>query len=248
MPMTDEELLAAACPRINALGAAFMFAPSTVARGEEFGLDVVRFYGIGRGGLLGDVDPAVVYSAFGYFNPELVAGLLASAREKVASREAGLAYLECAADFGRERFAVVDLDAFCAAAGAVNDAAHPVGLSLYAAVAAEPLVDDAAGRAGQLLYVLREYRGSAHLAAIRAVGLSDKIAHFIKRPQEIELFGWPDDGSIVPTDHDRALMIDAERLTDVIVGPAFCVLDDTGRHALVDGLRALGTALAAPAP
>lgn len=221
-----------------------MFAAPTVARGETFGLDVVHFYGMGRGGLLGDVDPAVVHSAFGYFNPDFARTLWTSARAKIEPRPAGLAYLECAAEFGRRRFAGLDLDAFCAAAGAVNDAADPVGLALYAAVAAEPLADDAPGRAGQLLYVLREFRGGAHLAAIRAAGLNDVVAHCISRPNELGLFGWPDDGSIVVTDRDREAAVEAERMTDVIVGPAFAVLDEVGRRALVDGLVAIEAALA----
>ena len=245
--MTDEELLAAACPPINRMGAAFMFAPPTVALGKSLGLDVFQFYGIGRGGLLGDVDPAVVHAAFGYFNPEFVRSLWSAAREHITPREAGLAYLDCAAEFGRARLAGLDLDAFCAAAGAVNDAADPVGLALYASVAAEPLVDDPPGRAGQLLHALRELRGSAHLAAIRAAGLSAKVAHCIKRPKEIAMFGWPDDGSIVITDQDRERLADAEAMTDTIVGPAYAVLDQAGRTALVDGLGAIKTALATAA-
>ena len=41
---------------------------------------------------------------------------------------------------------------------------------------------DVAGRAMQLLTVLREFRGSAHLLAVRAAGLDAKTAHFIRRP------------------------------------------------------------------
>ena len=59
-------------PDRSALSAAvFYFAPSTVAVGKEHGLDGFRFYFLGRGGVLGDVESQVVASAFGYFEPGL---------------------------------------------------------------------------------------------------------------------------------------------------------------------------------
>ena len=41
---------------IGPIGAAFYFHPDTVARGKEAGLDGFRFYILGRGGVLGDVE------------------------------------------------------------------------------------------------------------------------------------------------------------------------------------------------
>ena len=102
--------------------------------------------------MLGDVDSAVIASAFGYFNPTLVATMWDAARTVLAPRAAGHAYMECAAAFGRRTFGPLEgLDAFCAAAGAVNDAADTAGLALYAGITTEPLVDDPAGRAMQLV-------------------------------------------------------------------------------------------------
>lgn len=45
---------------IGTIGAAFYFHPDTLARGKAAGLDGFRFYILGRGGVLGDVEPAVV--------------------------------------------------------------------------------------------------------------------------------------------------------------------------------------------
>jgi hypothetical protein len=243
--MTPEELVAVACPKIADMGPAFYFAPGTVARGAELGLDVFGFYAIGRGGVLGDVEPAVVASAFGYFNPSLVATMWEAARKAVAPRDAGRAYMECCADFGRATFgAVTGLDAFCDAASAVNDAADPIGLSLYAGIAAEPLVDDEPGRAMQLVSVLREFRGSAHLIALRASGLDAKTAHHIRRPDAGAMFGWSEDDAPLITAEDRATWAIAEQLTDRIVLPAYAVLDEGGRQALLRGLEAMESALA----
>jgi hypothetical protein len=243
--MTPEELVAVACPKISDMGWAFYFVPETVARGEELGLDVVSFYVLGRGGVLGDVDSAVIASAFGYFNPTLVATMWDAARTVMAPRDAGHAYMECSAAFGRRTFGQLEgLDAFCVAAGAVNDAADHTGLALYAGIKTEPLVDDVAGRAMQLVTVLREFRGSAHLIALRSSGLEAKTAHHIRRPNDGALFGWSEDDAPTITAEDRATWAIAEQLTDRIVLPAYAVLDEAGRQALVTGLGALESALA----
>jgi hypothetical protein len=243
--MTPEELVAAASPKIGALGSAFYFLPETRARGEELGLSGLRFYFLGRGGVLGDVEPAVVRSAFGYFAPGLVEKMWRSAMEVVPPRQAARAYFEACADLGRRRLAdLPDLDAFCAAAGAVNDAADDTALAVYAGIAAEPLAEDIPGRAMQLVTVLREHRAGAHLLAVRAVGLSDVLAHAIHRPDDLASFGWKPDEVPAASEEDRARRAEAERLTDRIVTPAFAVLDDDGARALLDGLDAMEGALA----
>ncbi len=235
--MTPEETVAAASPKIRDLGPAFYFAPETLATGKALGLDGLRFYVLGRGGVLGDVEAPVVHSAFGYFAPALIEKMWSSAKAKVAPRVAGRAYTECGAAFGRSRFAALaDLDAFCAAADAVNDAADPVGLSLYSGIRAEPLADDFPARAMQLLTVLREFRGSAHLIAIRACGLDAKTAHYIRRPADVGMFGWSDDDAPSITDVEVAQLAAAEALTDRLVLPAYSALDAAGRDALISGL------------
>jgi len=99
--MTPQQLITAACPKIGALGSAFYFQPATLATGKEKGLDGFRFYILGRGGVLGDVEAPVITSAFGYFEPSLVARLWDSARAVVAPRDAGRLYMACCQEFGR---------------------------------------------------------------------------------------------------------------------------------------------------
>lgn len=244
--MSSEELVARACPIINDMGWAYYFAPETVAKGKELGLDVFQFYFLGRGGVLGDVEPEVVASAFGYFNPSLVASMWNAGKQVMAPRDAARAHFECCAQVGRDRLGGLDgLDEFCAAAAAVNDAADPVGLALYAGFRAEPLVDDAAGRALQLTAVLRELRGSAHLLAVRASGLDARTAHFIHRPGDIGMFGWTEDDAPGMGERERTALATAEALTDDLVLPAFAVLDDAGHAALVAGLDRIQSALTA---
>lgn len=242
--MTTDELLAQAAPIIGGLGSAYYFVPETLAVGKEQGLDGMRWYLLGRGGVLGDVHSDVIASAFGYFNRPLVAKLWNTAKEVVAPRAAGTRYHQCAADFGRAKFAgVAGLDAYNAAAEKVIAAANPAGLALYAGIAAEPLADDAPARAMQLTAVLREFRGSAHLAAVLAAGLSVEVAHFIKRPDMYKGFGYDDANPPTVTDADRAALDEAERLTDRIVRPAFSALSDAEGQALLHGVTAMKAAL-----
>lgn len=241
--MQPMELVNTACPKIAGLGAAFYFDKATLAKGKELGLDGFRFYFLGRGGVLGDVEPKVIRSAFGYFAPGLTDKIWNSAKERMAPRDAGRAYMACAQEFGRRVFADIDgLDAYCEAAGAINDATDLASLPLYAGASAEPLADDAPARAMQLTTVLREYRGSAHLAAIRVLGLDAAVAHAIKRPNDVETFGYGEAPAI--TDADRALLDEAEELTDKMVLGAYSAVDANGAAALVAGLEAMGAAVA----
>jgi hypothetical protein len=242
--MSPDDLVHAACPPIASLGSAFYFKPETLAKGKERGLDGFRFYILGRGGVLGDVEAPVITSAFGYFHPAMIERLWTSARQKMAPRDAGRLYLDCCRDFGRSRLgAIPHLDAFCAAAEAINAAAEPAGLALYAGISSEPLADDLPARAMQLITVLREFRGSAHLAAVIASGLTPQIAHYLKRPNDYAAFGWGDEPPVV-ADEDRANYERAEALTDRMVLPAYSAVDETGAGALVAGLTAIAPALA----
>jgi hypothetical protein len=244
--MTNDELIALACPIVNDMGWTFYFTADTMAKGAELGLDARQFYVLGRGGVLGDVEGSVVAAAFGYFNPRLISGAWTAGSALVAPRVAGRTHFACSAAHGRDKLSTMPgIDAFVAAADAVKAAADPTGLSLYAGLAAEPLVDDAPGRAMQLVTALRELRGSAHLMALRAEGIDSKTAHFVKRPADIGMFGWTEADAPEITDATLAAMDRAEALTDAIVAPAYGVLDEPGRQAFADGILALQRALTA---
>ena len=243
--MTPLELVRQACPIINDTGWAYYFTPETQAKGAELGLKGPMFYFAGRGGVLGDCDADVVAAAFGYFNPAVIRRAWESATAIRPAREIGRAHFECCADLGRQKLGgVANLAAFVEAADAVNRAAEPDGLALYAAFKAEPLASDLPGRAMQLVAVLREFRGSAHLIAVRASGLTSKQAHFSKRPNDVAMFGWTPEDAPVLDDDVANRMNAAEDLTDHIVLPAYSVLDARGAQALLDGARAIKAAVA----
>ena len=242
--MNNQELLNAACPTINVFGAAYYFIPETLQAGKDINLGGMEFYVQGRAGQMGNCDPDAVASAFGYFKPTLLRSILEAARAKVEPRVAGTAHLEACAALGRTKLASLpNLEAFVAVLEKINNAADPDSLALYAAIRTETLASDAAGRAMQLIAILREFRGSAHLVALRAVGVKSSTAHFIKRPDMWKQFGYTEDEAPEVTDAILKKMDEAEKLTDAIVEPAFAVLTQDERKTLLDGLEATKAAL-----
>ncbi len=241
--MQPRDVMLAIAKKTGDIGASFYFVPETVARGKELGLDGFRFYFLGRGGVLGDVDSAVVRSAFGYFHPYVIARMWDSARTKLPPRDAAREYIECAHQHGRRMFADVDgLEGYVEAAAQVIGAVDGGAMALFAGVRAEPLPDDAPAAAIHQAMVLREMRGSAHLAAITAVGLRTEVAHAIKRPEDVALFGWGDEPPVV-TDEARALHDRAEAITDDALVAAFAGLSSAQGEALVAGTDAMHSAL-----
>lgn len=242
--MNNQELLDAACPTINVFGAAYYFTPETLQAGKNINLGGMEFYVQGRAGQMGNCDPDAVSAAFGYFKPALLKSILEAARAKVEPRVAGAAHLEACAALGRAKLASLpQLEAFVAVLEKVNDAADPDSLALYAAIRTETLASDAPGRAMQLIAILREFRGSAHLVALRAVGIKSSTAHFIKRPDMWKQFGYTEDEAPEVTDVELQKMAQAEKLTDALVEPAYAVLTQDERKVLIDELEAVKAAL-----
>ena len=185
---------------------------------------------------------------FGYFSPAVVAFMWEAGRAKVAPRDAAREFIAAAHDFGRSRLSGVSgLAEFNAAATKVIDHArqHVAGLSLFAAVAAEPTppTSDAAALAMHQLMVLREFRGSAHLVAVVATELPPHTAHYIRRPDMYAMFGWSTDAPPAVGDAELAALRAADELTDRLVGPAYDALDATEAATLVRCLRDIDAAV-----
>jgi len=239
--MTPVEIMRAT-DAIGTIGAAFYFHPDTLARGKAAGLDGFRFYVLGRGGVLGDVDPAVVHGAFGYFHPDLIAKMWTTAAEKVAPREAARMYHECAHELGRSALADVEgLEGFVDAAAQIIGSVEGASLPLFTAMRAEPVPGDLPAAAMHQAMVLRELRGSVHLLSLVAQGLDSAKAHAIKRPDDVTVFGYETAPDV--TDDDRATWQRAEDMTDQLLVPAYASLSDEQADALVTGTAALAAAL-----
>jgi hypothetical protein len=245
--VTTDDIVAQACPLISELGGLFYFAEEALACGASLGLSPIQLYFLGRGGVLGDVEPAAIHAAFGYFKESDVDLIWEAGRGVVDPREAARAYSGCCGEFGRHHLADVEgLDEFCLAAEAVASAASPTALPLFAGAARLPLAPDPPGRAMQLVTLLREFRGGTHLLAVASVGLHPKVAHYLSRPDVFFNFGWDEDDVPRVTDDDRARLGAADELTDQLMGPAFSVLDPSAEAALLGGLRSMQTRLPSP--
>lgn len=232
------------CPLINDCGWAYYFTPETIERGKELGLGGMVFYVAGRGGMLGDCEGEVVAAAFGYFNPSVVVGAWEKAKQTAPIRDIGRAYFECAAQHGRTKLAdIPNLDRFNSLADKINDAADPDGLPLYASYKYAQFADDAPGRAMQLVATLREFRGSAHLLAIRAMGLTCRQAHFVKRPNDIAMFGWTEADAPHIDDQVRQTMREIESLTNQLVAPAYAVLTPAEQEQFTTSMTSIYEAL-----
>lgn len=217
---------------ITSGGGAFMLHPDTTARGEAIGLDLGGFYGLGRGGVLGDVDADVVISTFAFFEPGLVRTIWDGARQKITPAEGASRYADACAEWGREHFVGVDgLDELATLLERVAQSASPIGAPLFAGWRAMPLPDDAPGRAALLLHVMRELRGGLHICALLAAGVAPLHALLLDTPDQAALFGWSE--PLPDPEPSRAAYVEANANTNRMVAPAFAVLDAGERDRLV---------------
>lgn len=222
-------------PTVAGTGGGFMISPEARAAGKDAGFRGRELYFLGRGGALGDASPAAVVSALGFWEPGLVTVSWESGRAKAPVAETVSRYTEVCRDWGRHRWAdLAGVGRLAELLGAVNDAADAAGLTLYAGWRAVPLPTDAPGRAAQLLHVLREHRGGAHLVAVRAAGLTPLEA-VLAGPGgkgNAAFFGWSEPLPEV-TDGTLTRRARAEELTDELVAPAYAVLDDAAAEELL---------------
>lgn len=212
---------------VRALGGAFMLDSATIARSGELGLDFSGFYGLGRVGVLGDVDADVAAAAMVFFEPAMVRSIWDGARAKLTPIDAATEFMEACRAWGRAHLAGVGgLGELCALVERVVTAASPAAAPLFAGWRAMPLPDDPAGRAAQLCHVLREHRGAAHGVAVLATGLSPLEAVVANGGAETAaLYGWPEPYP----DPDPGRAAEAEALTDRLAAPAYGTLS-AGEH------------------
>jgi hypothetical protein len=185
-----------------------------------------QFYATGRGGVMGNVDADVVVSAFGFFAPGLVRKFWETGTQVLPPREAAVVFAESCHVYGRKHLAgVAGLDRLSELGEKVLAAADGTGLALFAGWAAEPLPDDAPARALHVINVLREHRGSAHIVAVIASGLSPLQVNVSKMGEGAKQFGWKDwQEDLLDLDTTQAKLARVEELTDELVTPSFAAL------------------------
>lgn len=223
------------------VGALYYFDPTVLTWAKGEGVDGFRMYFLGRGGVLGNVEAPVIQSAFGYFEPGLVDKIWNSARERMDPGRAARHCLDLAYDIGRNKFDGLELGEFNAAADALMGGVELAGLTLFSGYAAAAAPADVLGRAMHHAIVLRELRGSAHLLAVVAAGLTPREAHAVQRPDDSQMFGWSED--FTPSAGAAERLGEAEAMTNRLMVSQMAHLTDAQCVALETGAAALFSTL-----
>lgn len=171
-------------------------------------------YFAGRGGLLGEVDSAVVDAVLGIFGPGVTDTYWPMGVRVHGTRGGAELYFRQAAEWGRRRLdAVEGLGRFIALAEKVIATAPTTGMPLLAAQARLPRVHDEPGRAMQVALLLRELRFGLHSAAMLAAGLPMMEAHLLNQGEEYAaMLGVS--GPYPPVEHLKARKAAVEDATD----------------------------------
>ena len=123
------------------------------------------------------------------------------------------------------------------------DGLEGAGLPLFTGWRAAPRAQDDAGRAAQLMQILREWRGGLHLVATTAVGLTPQEAILTNEGEgQAKFFGWSEpfpDCADIRFKHDEV-----EALTDQLSVASFSrALDRDRFDAFEAGVAAMHAAL-----
>ena len=221
-----------------------MLEPATRAAGRELDYDGWPFYLAGRAGVLGPVGPEIVAAAVAFFPPSFIEAQWKIALDAGPLPRAVAAYLAQCHRWGNEHLRnAPGLDRLCALAEKVISAAPIAGRPLFAGWATLPLPQGPArraARAAQLMQVLREHRGGAHVVAVAAAGLAPLTAVLADPASGVDVaryFRWPPPYP-EPTARDIAVRAEAERTTNALVGNDLETLSGAERSELVDLLAA----------
>jgi hypothetical protein len=217
MPTTAESVRALAAPAGD-VGGRWMLHREVIGQCRSFGYpNAYAYYVAGRGGVLGDVDADVVGSAFGFFEPALLRKMWEAGVAVEGARNAASRYGAACAQWGRSR--LVGFDGCGRMAELIRhvvDSADAAGLPLFAGWRAEPRPDDLAGQAYAAVNLLRELRGSAHIAAVVATGIAPRDAMLLSGGEpRAQQFGWV--GPFPDLAHLVELRAETEALTDQIM-------------------------------
>ena len=229
---------------IHDIGTAIYLSPDVFAWAAEWGWsNPFAFYFAGRGGMLGDVGADVVHAALGWFAHDAVNAMYTEGIDIAGAQGAADRMVEAHARWGDEHYAGIDgLDDIVAVSEAVVDGVEGSAIPLFAGWRDAPRSESAAGRAAQLMQMLREWRGGLHLVATTAVGLSPLEAILTNEGEgQAKLFGGPEpvpDVTPIKAKHDEA-----EEITDRLCAASLAQALDPGRLPVFEaGVRALRAA------
>lgn len=224
---------------VGGWGMTWMSDAGVRERGKAaLGLRGRPLYHLGRAGAMGDVSVEVATAVEAFFPPEVVAKAWTEGRALVEPLVAARFYAEQCSEVFRASYGDrPGLPRLVELLERVVDSASALGSPLFAAWRELPRPDDAAGRAGLLLNVLREHRGSVHAAAVAAVGLGPLEAIMAGSYGEANarFFEWPE--PYPDPEPYRERWAAAEELTSAAAAAAYDCLSAAERAELVELVR-----------
>lgn len=243
---TPTETARATRGMVTNLSATFMMDPPTYVAAAELGYEGLAFYYAGRGGVLGDVDAAVVAAAFNFFPEAAVRAGWEQAAAVEPPAASARRFAETAARWAVEHLPPegIDYGRLAHLAGrvvAAADGSAPAA-ALFAGWRDLPEPDDPRALVVHRANALRELRFARHVEAVRAAGLSPLVALMVSAPYMADVFGWPTPRP-EPTEADRAAWAAAEAATEEAFGEDLAVLDAAERAELIALAKATSAAV-----
>jgi hypothetical protein len=206
---------------IHDIGTSAYMSADIAAWAAEWGWsNPFAFYFAGRGGMLGDVGVDVVTSTFGWFAPAAVRAMYAEGIGVASPTSAASRMAEAHGMWGEKYYGDVEGVAdIVAVTEELVDGLEGSAIPLFVGWRDADRAESPAGRAAQLMQMLREWRGGIHLVATTAVGLSPLEAILTNEgPGQAKFFGWQEpfpDFAAIKERHDEA-----EEMTDRLCASA----------------------------
>ena len=247
--MNTSELSTSTDSPIQGAGAAFYFAPTTAAYAETIGVNVYNFYGLGRGGVLGNVDSKKVYEEFYFFSQRSIDFLYGSGLDKAEAAATAKHYVQAAYAFADATFGAIATDIlakFASAAQKVNKNVAAGQYSIYDGYMQYETPSNPVHAAYLGVIQMRELRGGVHTVEVKNAGLSPVDACYIQDAGVFKLHGYTDDDIPTVTDELKALKKKADENTQAKFASYLEVLSDEEMQNFLDGANAMFAALSNP--
>jgi len=230
---------------IHDIGTSIYLSPDVFGWAAEWGwANPFAFYFAGRGAMLGDVGSEVVCSALGWFNPDVVAAMYNEGVAVAGATAAAQRMAEAHAMWGEKHLGdIKGLDGIVEVTETLVNGLEGSAIPLFVGWRAALRADHPAGRAAQLMQILREWRGGLHLVATTAVGLSPLEAILTNEGEgQAKFFGWSE--PFPDCDAIRDKHQEAEDITDRLSAASLSQALDPGQfEAFEAGVAAVRAAV-----
>jgi hypothetical protein len=231
------------------VGLSFYFDEATRVRGRALGLNPFEYYGLGRGGTLGNVDTEVVQEAFTFWPPSNIERIWTKPAATADPVAVAADYLLAAYDYADRTFGAVDvevLEKFALAARRVALGVESGTHLLFDGYMRFAIPSGPVHSAYLEAIVMRELRGGSHIRAVAAAGLTPVEANYIDDPASFTLHGYNDEEIPEVTPELVERKRGADEATSVTMASYFEVLTDDERIEFRDGALRMDEALSTP--